>query len=311
VARTAGIRLLQVVLTVAVTWFILRSVGVSAREVAALSPVAWRPRWGLLLLASLLLLVGYLISGGLWGVMVRQLGGPRLGLFRSCQVFLLANLGRYVPGKIWQIAGLAYLSRKEGVSARLATAAALVGQGTALAGATLVGASALLGPPGGQSALGRIVLWGALGLVVLLSLPPVFRRTVDLAFKLGRLDAPERLREDVTFGVRWVASYAFNWAVYAVAFWVLLRSFGLPGSLLEVGPGFAAAYVLGYLAVFAPAGIGVREGFLVVFLQPALGAFALGAAIVARLWTTVVELVPALVLALARVPAGGEEGRES
>ena len=34
-------------------------------------------------------------------------------VWTTVRVFMVANLGRYVPGKIWQIAGLAYLAKRE------------------------------------------------------------------------------------------------------------------------------------------------------------------------------------------------------
>ncbi len=43
---------------------------------------------------------------------------------------------------------------------------------------------------------------------------------------------------------------------------------------LEALAAYPAAYVLGYVAIFAPAGIGIREGFLIAFLDPILGAGA-------------------------------------
>ena len=46
--------------------------------------------------------------------------------------------------------------------------------------------------------------------------------------------------------------------------------------------------------VLAPAGLGPREGFLIIFLTPHLSAAPAGVlAIVARVWTTLVEVVPA------------------
>jgi hypothetical protein len=63
---------------------------------------------------------------------------------------------------------------------------------------------------------------------------------------------------------------------------------------VPVASAFAAAYVLGYAMIFAPAGLGPREGFLIAFLTPHVGAASAGViAVVARLWTTVVELLPA------------------
>jgi uncharacterized membrane protein YbhN (UPF0104 family) len=100
------------------------------------------------------------------------------------------------------------------------------------------------------------------------------------------------------FGVRWTFLYTLNWSLYAVAFWLLFL--GLVGwqPFLFVGPAFAAAYVGGYLALFAPAGLGIREGLLAAFLAPVLAPqAALALALAARLWTTAVEVVPAGLLA--------------
>jgi uncharacterized membrane protein YbhN (UPF0104 family) len=94
--------------------------------------------------------------------------------------------------------------------------------------------------------------------------------------------------------LRWLALYTVNWIVYALAFWVFVLSFGRGGAMLEVAPAFAAAYVAGYLMIFAPAGVGVREGFLTVFLSPVFGhGSAAALAVLARLWTTSLEVVPA------------------
>jgi hypothetical protein len=77
-----------------------------------------------------------------------------------------------------------------------------------------------------------------------------------------------------------------------------------------VGPAFAAAYVLGYLALFAPAGLGVREGFLVAFLTPTLGAGGAAlAAVTSRVWTTVVEVIPAAAFWLAGMGKGDAVAR--
>jgi hypothetical protein len=94
--------------------------------------------------------------------------------------------------------------------------------------------------------------------------------------------------------------------VYAAAFWLFFV--GLEGwtPFLRAGPAFAAAYVAGYLALFAPAGAGIREATLVVFLLPVLPRDAgLALALAARLWATGAEVVPAAALALGRGPGAG------
>jgi uncharacterized membrane protein YbhN (UPF0104 family) len=115
---------------------------------------------------------------------------------------------------------------------------------------------------------------------------------VEAWFRLAKQEVPQTLAR--IHGIRWLALYILNWVLYGTAFWLLVRSFGWTGGFIPVASAFAAAYVLGYLMVFAPAGLGVREGFLIVFLTPHIGPGPSGAiALIARLWTTILELLPA------------------
>lgn len=274
------------------TWFILDRVGLSMEALAALDPAWWRPDPWILALSCLLLLGGYAFSATVWGLMVREMGGPRLRATEAVRLFMIANLGRYVPGKVWQIAGLAALARARGVPAATATGAAVLGQGLALVAASAVGLGAVLaGPPDLATwapwAAGAAAVAVGVGLV-----PPVFRFISGLWFRLARQEEPEGLGS--VHAVRWLGLYVVNWAVYALAFSVLARSVGVDAPLVPLGSAFAAAYVLGYLMIFAPAGVGVREGFLVALLTPWMGAAPAGAlAVLARIWTTVVEVLPA------------------
>lgn len=309
--RRWGVRALQIGLTVAVTWFIVDRVGVTVEDVAGLDRRWLRPAWGLLAGASAVLLASFGISAVLWGRMVRELGGPSLGPVDAARIHFTANLGRYVPGKVWQIASLAYLARRAGVGASLAAVAAILVQAVSLGGAAVVGTGALVGPTRPLGGWGGWLAGGAVALLALGLLPPVFRWGMDLWFRLSGRSLPEDFEPDPTFGVRWIGLFAANWVLQAGAFWLMARSFGVEGSALVLAPAFAAAYVLGYLMIFAPAGLGVREGFLIAFLEPTIGAAAATAtAVLARLWMTIVELVPALAFAVrtaGRSPDG--EGR--
>jgi uncharacterized membrane protein YbhN (UPF0104 family) len=250
------------------------------------------------------LLLAYFVSAALWGRMVVDLGGPRLPVGQAIRLFMVANLGRYLPGKVWQIAGLAVLAKGAGVPAATATGAAVLGQGVSLVAATIVGLVALAAGPEEVRAWG-LAGAGVVGVGVVIGLfPPVFRRVVGLWFRLSRQEAPEALGSAHALG--WLVLFTANWVVYASSFWILAASFGHSGSVLPVASAFAAAYVLGYLMIFAPAGVGVREASLVAFLTPYMGASPAGVlAVVARIWTTVVELVPAGLFWMRTMRPGG------
>ena len=296
-----GVGVLQVGLTVVVTWFIFDRVGVDLARLTTLNSAEWRPRPVLFLASCVVLVAGYLWSASMWGRIVRDLGGPRLPVWITVRVFMVANLGRYVPGKVWQIAGLAYLAKREGVQASVATGAAILGQGIALLGAVLVGMGVLLGANEfwGEIGWGGMVtgIGAAVTIIAVVVIPGFFRHVVAFWFRLTRTDPPGDGLGSGNAGLRWLALYVMNWGIYATAFWLLYLSFGESRTFLQVGPAFAVAYVAGYIAIFAPAGAGIREGVLVVLLQPIMAReAAVVLAVIARLWTIALELIPAALL---------------
>lgn len=283
----------------------LQRVGIGWSELQGLDLGHWRPRALPLLASAALFIAGYALSGALWAQMVRELGGPRLRLLPAVRVYMVANLGRYVPGKVLQLAGLTWLARREGVSATVALAAAVIGHGIALIGAGCIGAGALLSAPSPWNRLAWVLLGMAFVAVLATSIPNTALALQRLWLRLARVDEGDLLRHAAMrgFGARWTLRYAANWALYGLGFWLLAIGLQGPLSVWVAAPAFAAAYVAGYLALFAPAGIGIREAALVVFLGDRIGPeAALALAVAARLWITLLEVVPAAILA-ARTPS--------
>jgi len=303
--KTWLIRFGQLALTALVTWYVVGRVGLDWTELQRLDLAEWRPNLVLLAASAALLLAAMFMNAALWARVVRDLGGAHIPVKQAIPLFMIANLGRYVPGKVWQIAGLAALASKRGVRPITATGAAVLGQGLSILAATAIGLGALLTAP--EEVVGA---WGMIAAVVvalvvlLIAVPASFRAGARLWFRLARTEAPTQL--DSVHGLQWLALYALNWAVLALSFWVLVISFGVSAEIVPVASAFAAAYVAGYLFIPAPAGVGIREGMLIVFLTPHLGVGAAGAlAVIARIWTTVVELVPAAVFWVRHVGASG------
>ena len=286
--------LAQLTVTGLVTWLILERLGPGLSELARTAPSDLEPRWGLIAASCVVLAAGYAFSGWIWGRMVEDLGGPALSPRDAIRTYMVANLGRYVPGKFWQIAGLALLARSRGVPAPIATAAAVVGQAVALAGAMLIGLRSLGSAGPSLARWAPTALAATIGVLTVVLVPKIFRPLLRLWLRWAPGSTSEEVQIGTLKGFRWLALYTLNWGGYALAFWMLVRGLSLPGTLLDVGPAFAAAYVFGYVVLVAPAGIGVREASMVALLAPIMGpAGAALAAVSARVWTTVVEVVPA------------------
>jgi glycosyltransferase 2 family protein len=307
-------RVAQLSATVLVTWFVVTRAGLTLSELQAFDVSVWHPRWALLAASCVVLLLGYGATGYLWGVVVHGLGGPSLPPAVRVRLFMIANLGRYVPGKVWQIAGLAVLARQYGVAGSTATAAAILGQGIALAAATLIGIGGVWTVADGATWRWAVpaLLFGATAIGLS---PTVFRAVTRSWFRLAKTPAPPDLA--VSAAVGWLVLGLASWLIYAVAFWLFVLGLGLSAPLMSTASAFAAAYVVGYVVVFAPAGLGVRESALVVLLAPQFGASGAGAvAVAARLWTTVIEVIPAAAFWARHLtsdresPSTGVESRE-
>lgn len=272
-------------------------------------PVAWQlaPQW---IVASLgVILATYALLAESWRRML-QGWGPRLPWFHAARIWVLSSMGKYLPGKVWAVAGMAVLAQRKGVPAWAATASAIllqvvsIGTGALLVGATGIG---LLEAhrPGSRWALLIILIASAIGLALVLCPPLAGRLLAGIGVASGKRLTPSA--PAVAFGI---GANLAAWLLYGVALWCLARGV-LPTAKLGLGDAvgaFAGSYIAGLLFLLAPGGLGVREGVFMWMLQDRLGtANALALAAVSRLGMTVADLLAALPFVLGR----GERARES
>jgi hypothetical protein len=269
-------------------------------------------QWGWVLAASLLTLATYGALVHAWRALTAS-GGPLLPFGTAVRIWSIANLGRYLPGKVWSIVALGVMARQAGVSPATATTAAIAGTllnlGLGFAIVALFGTGALEAM---QLAGGRPLAIGlAVATVFAVALAPVLLPRAIAAVARWRGSASPAT---VTLPARtiWFVAVinATSWCAYGVAFRWLCLGIGVPGgdpaTMIAV---FTASYLAGYLALPLPGGLVVREAALVAALT-GLGVMgstdATLAAVSSRLWLTVLEVLPGtLALAIGpRVPRG-------
>ena len=269
------------------------------------------PGWLALALALATVNLGWM--GAVWVHLYRSVGGE-LSYRRGIAVWITTNMGRYIPGKVWQLSGLALHLRRTGGSGALALSASLVYQVVILLTGAVVAAS-ILGGRLASLSVGNPLLWvGGLAALALLLHPAFLRRATRVAARLTREEA-----EDAGTGVPGgrdlaVAGAALlvSWGIYGLGFWCLTRGLWSrsPVSPASATGTFAAAYVVGYAVLLAPGGLVVREGAMTALLA-ALSPLGTGAAaataVAARVWTVASELVGLLASAGA-ARAGGSPG---
>jgi uncharacterized membrane protein YbhN (UPF0104 family) len=252
----------------------------------------WRLEPWLFALATALLALSYGLVAGLWGLALRRAAGTPLVV--GARIWFLSNLARYVPGNVWSYVGAVELARREGVARRTTLAVMALTQVLSVGVAVLAGLPVLLAE---RARLGRPVLLGAVVVAVAAVVAALFRRRL-LALARRRLPDldPADLTPSAGTVVLLVIGYGVYWVITGLAFAALVASLaplGI-GDVPLVVAAYAAAYAAGFLALLTPAGLGIREGVLIVALAPVLPAGpALVVALVSRLWMMLVELAGA------------------
>jgi hypothetical protein len=279
--------LLQGVLALAVIVFVWRSAARHWDEFRSLEfAVQLRPGW--IALAGAVVLVTYGLLVAAWRAVIGG-WGERLAYRPAVRIWTVSNLGRYLPGKVWSVAGLAVLAQREGVAAWAAVGAAVAMQAIAVGSGVAVAAATV---PGTLSAPGALVAAAvAAATIAALAMP----RVVALVGRITRRPGlrPMPVKAVVLAGTVTTVS----WLAYGVGFWCLARG-TLGNTSLGMAPAigvFAAGYITGLLALFAPGGVGVREAVFIALLAPSVGsggAIVLGVA--SRALLTLTEVAAAL-----------------
>jgi len=248
--------------------------------------------WEWILAATALVLVTYalLIEG--WR---RVLGAwdSQLPFRQAARIWFLSNLGKYVPGNIWSLTAMGVMAKKRGLSALAASGSSVIMQMVSLAtGAAIVMVTS-------AKLLGQPLLVGAAVLVLIAVLLSAPKFLPPLAVWVGGLIGKNIAPPSVPATSIWTAAFAstLSWLFYGLAFQFFVRGLlgTAPGEISSYIAVYTAAYILGFISPIAPAGLGVREFTLAAFMTQlglANEADAALVAIAARLWLTIVELVP-------------------
>jgi len=256
----------------------------------------WDLDYAALAVAFSLMLSAAAFYAFLWKLILERLGTP-LSYRKSYRIFFLSQLGRYIPGKMWSILGLVYLSEKEGVSKVMSGASVMlqlmlqVVSGVMLFAVTLPFWESMDAVPG----LSILLLSLPAGLILLH--PAFVSRGVNWVLRLTGQPETE-LTWSYSYLLRQLGLWAVFWLLNGVAYHFLIRSIDsspLPQFFVLAGI-FSIAWVAGFVSLVTPAGLGVMEGTLAFLLS---FYFPVHVATVIALWTrlarTAVDLVSAAI----------------
>lgn len=278
-ATTKRVRLVAQLLLVAALVF----VGLRARSLwhgshVDLAQVGWPALAGALVLAAAATVGTALV----WLIILETLGVRTQR--RWAGIFLQAQLGKYIPGSVWQYAGRAAVARAHGIPVRPV-------------GISLPVEFVASGMAAGSMAAFLLGWWGAAVLAPLALL------------LIAAQQRARPLRPSALAAIRAMLLYLPVWVLLGVSFWLCAHAL-VSVSARDVAfytGAFAVAWVAGLLAFYAPGGLGVREAVLVALLSSRIGAAdALVIAAASRLILVIVDvgLAGAATMAMRRSRPG-------
>lgn len=248
-------------------------------------------------LVLIFLLPIYLINATSWHLINVALGST-LTYTGNLKVWLYSNLGRFLPGTIWQYAGRIYLASSQGISKPLTTTA-LIAEAifNLLAGVIVVFLSLLFT----SIEINKNVLQ-LLTIVAIILVPVILilsnNKIISILIKLiGKLLKYKDI-EIRPLPFRSIPVLLFSYLLQFVfggltLFFLSKMAIDLPINLYPVFIGiFAISWLLGYISFVSPSGIGIQElslaGLLSIYMPFSI---AIVVAIIFRVTLLIAELL--------------------
>ncbi|GAI36761.1 unnamed protein product, partial [marine sediment metagenome] len=219
-----------------------------------------------------------------------------LGYLEAIRIDLYSQLGKYLPGKVFAPLGKIYLARNKNISKKNLYLSVVFDAILSIAAAFSISLFLIGFFLDCNINLFNFYLIGLLAVIG--GLAATHHRVIQYLIKLFLTKRKKELI-DLNFDLSWINRVKIILYYAFVNFWIGFGFFYLIKSitylsiqnLLSVIGIYILAGVLGLTAFFAPSGLGIREGVLVLFLQ---FYFPLNIAILisllARVWTILGDL---------------------
>ena len=257
-----------------------------------------------LILSFVLILIYWLGLTVPWFLLLRVFTQNRISFRSVFLLFHLSNVTRYLPGRVWGVVRMLALSKQFGLS-RTIVGVSLpmhVGFQTLLAGVIVV---PMLFSPSFYQSIHFFVSWhpsnqailptacGIVCIVIFFSLPQL-RTSVKSVFTQARQTGQQGGYALCTCCLSLSIWHLLLWVCQGFAFFLFINGlFPLEFSqLYPISRAYTLAWLIGFLSIVTPGGLGVREGVLTLLLSSYMPTTqATLCVLLYRVWTISAEII--------------------
>ena len=283
------LKLCKIVFLVLVVIFLVRYF---QKNIDDIKSIEFKINWLIFILSMLFFFMYKITLASLWHY-ITKLNQCSIKMGKAITAYLYSILGKYIPGKVFMLAARIPAYQENGVPMRKVTVCFFLENMCTLLGAAFLFLASLLLFP---NDILKDYMYVTIILIVafFIMLNP---KIINFFLKfIGKLMKKEDLEITISYPemVKVVLLFIGNWVIVGMGFYMLVYSiYPIPFSqMLYSGGIFALGSIIGILAIFAPSGLGVREGIIVLGLTLIMPSeYAVIISIVSRLWATIAELI--------------------
>ena len=247
-----------------------------------------------LILSTLIFAFSYFIQVWAWYLITIKLkiALPPSDTLKS---WFYSQLGKYLPGKVWLLLGRFYFYESKGKSKKTISVALYFEMVTIIAAAGLIFLASLIF----YREMGLFNSWKPSGWLVLLPLLGFVSLHPRILQKILNWILVQFKRETISLSISysnilWILFVCIvSWVVGGIGFYLFIDAVYpvAPQYILFLTGALAISSTLGLVALFAPSGLGVREGALVYLLSLMMATpVAVILSLLTRIWMTLIEI---------------------
>ena len=257
----------------------------------AIQQIEWKIDTGNLILSFLFYFCYIITLASLWHY-ITKLNQCEISHYDAVIAYLYSIPGKYIPGKVFMLAARFPPYEKQNKPLRKITICFLLENACTLLGAAFLFLMSLFFFP--NDLLEKYKYWTILLMIAFFICinPRIINFFLGIIGKIAKKDMlipvtyPEMLKT--------VLLFILNWLIVGSGFYMLVHAiYPVPASQwLYIGGIYGLSTIIGILALFAPSGLGVREGILTAGLCLIMPEeYALTISLISRLWQTAAEII--------------------
>lgn len=248
--------------------------------------------WGIFIFSVLFYFVYKITLASLWHY-ITKLNDCSIGYEKAVTSYLYSILGKYIPGKVFMLAARLTYYKEENAPLSKVTVCFFIENVCTLLGAAMLFIVSLLFFP---NEVLENYKWITIALIAAFFVcihPKIINLLLKLIGKIFKKNLMIPMKYSQMLKV--VLLFIANWLIVGIGFFILTQSIYPDiqmSEMLYCAGIWGVSAIMGILAIFAPSGIGVREGIMIWGLSQIMPLeYAMVISVVSRLWQTIPELV--------------------